>query len=657
MKILNNRYLSGLLLCIGLVGPSCSDYLDIVPDNVLQYDDLFVSRKQAQNALTMAYMGIPYDQSNSGPWTLGDEWVVDNPQVTTTRGFWQGVSIMMGNQSTVSTLLSYWTGSGFIANMYSVIRDCDMFVQKVDLIPDMTAEEKADWKGQAQFLRAYYLFLLVQHYGPIIIPKTVDPSELNEDLFLSRSKVEDCFDYIVNLMNEAIPQLKPKAGINDLGQVDQATARAMIARVLLYRASPFYNGNSEYYSNFVNENGEPYFEQAEDREKWKATADAANEALAFCGQYGFGLYHFNNRPYDYDSADYRLNRDKIQTVYDLRMRITDRWNEEIIWGTTRITQTSMSRLAAIIKPEGYGGPAPDNQNAGSQQGMGGASYQAMERYYTEHGLPLDEDRTVNRNMLHRVVTTPDETSPEFTPYRGLMQPGVNTINMYLGREPRFYADLGITGGYYRSHQVRIRTMMYQNTDGGFNQAVQGQYYNPTGIAIQKVVHPEAYFTDVTTMVIAPYPLIRVADLYLMKAEALNEYAGPSQEVYDAVNMVRRRAGIPDVEVAYSNPEWVTDEALDKHLTKEGMREIILRERANEFAFEGAHRFYDMQRWKRSTVEFSRPIYGWNYLGVNANSFFTQTIIQNRQWSITDCLWPIDKKEIDKNANLVQNPGQ
>jgi len=120
--------------------------------------------------------------------------------------------------------------------------------------------------------------------------------------------------------------------------------------------------------------------------------------------------------------------------------------------------------------------------------------------------------------------------------------------------------------------------------------------------------------------------------------------------------VRRRAGIPDVEVAYSNPEWVTDEALNKHLTQEGLREIILRERANEFAFEGAHRFYDMQRWKRSIVEFSRPIYGWNYLGTNATSFFTQTIVQNRQWSITDCLWPIDKVEIDKNANLVQNPG-
>ena len=69
----------------------------------------------------------------------------------------------------------------------------------------------------------------------------------------------------------------------------------------------------------------------------------------------------------------------------------------------------------------------------------------------------------------------------------------------------------------------------------------------------------------------------------MKAEALNEYYGPSQEVYDAINAVRIRAGIPTVEESYSNPEWVTDEALNKHLTKEGMREIILRERANELS--------------------------------------------------------------------------
>ena len=638
-------------LAFGLFAPSCSQFLDIVPDNVFQYEDFFVSQKQAMNALAGIYNGTPYDQAGQ-PWMLGDEWVFVNPQINASRTTYLSASIMRGNQSATNTLLSFWTGHNTFCNLYGTIRDCDMFILNVDRIPDMTADMKAFWKGQAIFLKAYYMFMLVQAYGPVVIPKIVDPSELNSDLFLYRSKVEDCFDYILNLLDEAIPYLKGKAGIDELGQADKVTALAIKARVLLYRASPFYNGNSEYYGNFLDHNGEHFFAQTEDREKWKAAAEAAQTALDACEEHGFRLYHFSGRPYDYDVLDFVRNPERMRTFYDLCFRITERWNEEIIWGCTRLTNENMAAFACIRKPAGYGGPGQTNDG----NGAGGASYQVMERYFTKNGLPLEEDRTVNRNELHNIVNVPDETTPEYQGYEGYMQPGVSTVKMYLDREPRFYADLGITGGYYRAFQVRIRTVMFQNTDGGFFQNVHGQMFNPSGIAVQKDVHPESYGATFATQIKPPYPVIRVADLYLMKAEALNEYYGPSQEVYDAVNAVRRRAGIPEVEESYSNPDWTTDAALNKHLTREGMREIILRERASEFAFEFAHRFSDMQRWKRSISEFSRPLYGWNYLGTNAAAFFNRTIVQGRNWSITDCLWPIDNREMERNAKLIQNPG-
>jgi hypothetical protein len=651
-KIIVNIQLACTVLISGLSLLSCSDYLDIMPDNVLQYEDLFSSRQRALSAMAMMYNGTPYDQRNNMPWTLGDEWIISNPQTDMVRTEIQGNSIMRGNQSAENTLLSTWTGRNTIACLYTVIRDCDMFILNVDKIPDMTAEEKADWKGQAKFLKAYYLFLLMQSYGPVVLPKVVDPNALHEDLFLPRSSMEECFDYVINLLNEAIPDLKGRAGYNELGMADKVTAMAMKSRILLYRASPFYNGNSEYFSNFLDHKGEHFFSQTYDKEKWKVAADAADEALAACEQYGVELYHFKKRPYDYDTVAFRVNPDKMQILYDLRMRIVDRWNEEIIWGTTRITGINLSSIACIKKPATYGGPAPAHDGSA----YGAASYQAMERYYTEHGLPLNEDRTVVQNSLLDIVTTPNENSPDYTALHGFMQPGVPTIKMYMGREPRFYADLGITGGYYRSHQVRINTMMFAGTDGGFSQAIHGSYYNPTGIAIQKCVHPESYFLDLQTQIIAPYPLIRLADLYLMKAEALNEYSGPSQEVYDAINAIRERAGIPKVEESYSKMEWVTDGAKDKHLTQPGMREIILRERANEFAFEAAHRFYDMQRWRRSVAEFSKPVWGWNFQGTNPTTFFTQKIVQGRTWSISDCLWPIENTEMEKNTYLIQNPG-
>jgi hypothetical protein len=152
------------------------------------------------------------------------------------------------------------------------------------------------------------------------------------------------------------------------------------------------------------------------------------------------------------------------------------------------------------------------------------------------------------------------------------------------------------------------------------------------------------------------PYIRVADLYLMKAEALNEYYGPSQEVYGLINTVRQRAGVPDVEVAYANTEWVTEEAFNKHLNKDGLRDIILRERINEFAFEGALHFWDMIRTKRAVQEFSNSIWGWNYQGTASYSFFTLQVIQGRKWSLSDNLWPIKISELNANANLIQNPG-
>ena len=642
-----------LLLFTGLCMTSCNGFLDVVPDNVFQYEDLYVSQRQAMHALAGISYAVPIDNRDIHSMMLGDDWVVVNPTVDASRTSNQGASIMRGNQSATNTLMSYWTGhntSGI--NLYNMIRNCDMFIQSIDLVPDMTVELKADWKAQAKFYKAYYLFMLIKGYGPIIIPKIVDPGELNSDLFLYRSKVEDCFDYIINLIDEAIPFLRGKTNASDLGMADQVVAKAIKARILVLRASPFYNGNADYYSNFLDHNGEHFFAQTEDREKWKIAAEAAQDALDACEQWGYRLYHFNARPYDYDMDDFANNPERMQTLYDLRFRYAEPWNEETIWGMNRVMTNNMSSLAAIRKPPSYGGPAPSYDGGG----FGGASYQAMERYYTEHGLPLNEDRTVNPNTLHEIINTPDINSPDYAPLQGYMQPDQRTIRMYMNREPRFYADLGITGGYYRAFQVRINLMMFQGTDGGYSAGIQGENYNSSGIAVQKTVHPEDYYVSVYTQRAAPLPIIRVADLYLMKAEALNEYYGPSDEVYAAIDAIRTRAGIPTVAESYSNSEWVTDEALNKHLTKEGMREIILRERANEFAFEFGHRFWDMQRWKRSVTELSRPLMGWNFLGPTPVTFFNQTTVQGRNWTITDCLWPIDDREMERNNKLIQNPG-
>jgi hypothetical protein len=223
---------------------------------------------------------------------------------------------------------------------------------------------------------------------------------------------------------------------------------------------------------------------------------------------------------------------------------------------------------------------------------------------------------------------------------------------------RFYANLGITGGYWRQYQRIMPTMMFPGTDGGISYAHGGSGeidYFWTGIGVQKFVHPESTNATYHRMIVFPYPIIRLADLYLMKAEILNQIEGPGQAVYDELNKVRRRAGIPDVEVAWSDPMLVSSNYINSHKDKDKLREIILRERSIELAFEGA-RFFDMRRYKRAIQEFNQPVMGWNGKGTTAGRFFVLSIKQKRSFQMRDNLWPVPLSEMNINSNLKQNPG-
>ncbi len=241
-----------------------------------------------------------------------------------------------------------------------------------------------------------------------------------------------------------------------------------------------------------------------------------------------------------------------------------------------------------------------------------------ERYYTKNGLPIEEDQTFDKSTMHEIITTPGASAPEYTPLLGYMQPGAQTIRLYMNREPRFYANLGITGGYWRAHIVRINTMMFSGTDGGFNSSVNNTDFLATGIGVQKLVHPESQSGAWQRTIKFPYPLIRMADLYLMKAEAMNEFSGPSGQVYEEINKVRRRAGVPEVQTVWADPSLCRSPG--KHTSKEGLRDIILQERSIEFAFEGQY-FWDMVRHKKAVTAFSLP-----YQGVDAYRYHCKFIL-------------------------------
>ena len=663
---------------------SCYEYLDLVPDDVISLEDYFTTKENAMSGLTKMYTYMPVlDHRDDTPFTLGDD-IIHNEQFWNNTSQLRGERIMRGFQSEQSPYLGEWSGTGGGKSLYIAIRQCNIFLENIHNVADMTPAEIEEWEGQAMFLKGYYHFCLLQKYGPIIIREhTLALNASKEELFVTRSKIDDCFDAIIRMMRTAIPKLKPVTAALEAGMIDQVGAKAILARVMVFRASPFYNGNDEWYSKFLDHDGQPFFPMTYSREKWKDAIDACTEAIEFAVANQKGLYEYVGQPYRYDVENFEKAPDQMQLLYNLRMRIVDPWNKELLWGSSNVN-TSAQALSAQAQIQNH--PAIYAQGlVGSYDGNcewarphTAAPYSMLERFYTKNGLPPNEDLSVEQYSKLASVTTPEEDDPMYEQYIGIMQPNAATIQLYLDREMRFYADLGLTGGYWRSHQWilptsfvmdgyrRIPNPSYGGMESSTTYVWNGpslgrgnpqREFNPTCVGVQKIVHPESTQGSSMRMKRFPYPIIRFADLLLMKAEALNEYhegPDPAGEVYELINQVRRRAGVYDVQYSYGTELGLASE-INKHTHLSGLRDIILHERSIEFAFEGI-RFWDMIRHKRAPTEFSKPIFGWNPSATEESELFQLQFKQTRRFTLTDCLWPISTDELNRQSNLIQNPG-
>ena len=129
-----------------------------------------------------------------------------------------------------------------------------------------------------------------------------------------------------------------------------------------------------------------------------------------------------------------------------------------------------------------------------------------------------------------------------------------------------------------------------------------------------------------------YIVLRYADILLMYAEALNESAGPSPEIYDALNQVRQRptVNMPGIAPVYTQTE---------------LREIIHHERRVEFAGEGYY-YNDIRRWKTAESVLNAPIKTYDGSQIEVRTFDPAR----------DYFWPIPLTETDLNPALEQNPG-
>lgn len=135
-------------------------------------------------------------------------------------------------------------------------------------------------------------------------------------------------------------------------------------------------------------------------------------------------------------------------------------------------------------------------------------------------------------------------------------------------------------------------------------------------------------------------VFRFSELLLNYAEARNEVlVSPDNAVYDAVNQIRTRAGLP---------------LLPSGLSQIAMREKIRHERRIELVMEN-HRFWDVRRWKIAEVTDSKDVHR---LSVTAGGVFSYPLWGKRVFDKSrHYLFPIPQNEVEKSRGvLVQNPG-
>lgn len=632
-----------LILCISLA--SCSNYLDVVPDNIPTVEHAFKNRHEAEGFLYGCFSFLPaFADAGANPALLGGDevWYID-PVTGMSPRLWY---IARGDQGTNAPLANYWGSKQNSDDLkggkaiFTALSDCNIFLENIHKPYDLTEDERIRWVAEVKFLKAFYHFWLFRMYGPIpLIKENLPISSSSEEVQRYREPVEEVTAYIASLLDEAAEGLPLQIDdlMNDLGRPTQPMALALKAQLLTLAASPLFNGNPDY-ADITDNRGLHLFPQSYSADKWKKAADALKAAIDLAHEAGHELFDFNKTNYAG-----KLNEKTILAM-QVRGAATEKWNKEIIWGDSNSNTDNLQRACHPIFMSGQG--------TGGLRKSYAPPLRVVEQFYTANGVPIEEDKDWEGvdPMGLKQATANDKL---------YIQEGYETINLHFNREARFYGSIIFDGGTFygnsrttEDNNLWVTELRFGKIGGG---NTPSDRHSSTGYLCKKMIHYLSSVPDNSdqfTQHRYAFPIIRLADLYLMYSEALNEWKeSPDDDVYEYIDKVRARTGLKGVVKSWKEHSLTPGKPADK----EGMREIIRRERMNELAFEGI-RFWDLKRWKLAETYMNRPIRGLNIMGETAQDFYQVRTVYQLKYNKKDYLWPIKQSVLLRNKNLEQNPG-
>lgn len=626
---------------------SCSDYLEVELKDQMTLDEVFAKRATVLNYLGHIYSYLPSEAEYQGSNTIeygGDAAVGTAMSDEALFSWYQWVTYLnfrTGDWGTSTFGYNIW------ANKYTGIEQAGIFLENVDRCPEFSAKDKEIMKAEVRVIRAYDYFQLFRRFGPVVVwgdnrsDRTLRPEEID------RNTVDENIEFMISELDKAIPVL-PEDIVETAqfeGRVTKGAAMALKSRILLYAASPQFNGCDLYKGKMMNRDGNFLFPQEYDGSKWEKAAKAAKDII--------------------DMNKYQLVKDETETDPVLKAIKSyqnvhfKEWNEEVIWGMWPRYVAATYNIPCFNRQRMLPPGAVKDCNGGycaSMKLFDSYPMMATGRY----GVDPVKEKQLGYDGLNIAPIKDDsydingfESGWEH-PIEGPKFGGTKIHKSCVGRDPRFYASIFANGYLWVNEHTLYNDQNCAVTffNGGTST------YNPndcvkSGFLWRRYLDPDINYCNTGgNYGHYFYWYFRLAEIYLNYAEACNEK--PNREPAEALkylNLVRERAGLNKLEEAYPEYNFMSDQS--------ALREMIHKERMIELAFEG-HRYYDVRRWLTATTDLTNKNWTLDLIATNYEASWERT---TRVWAGNDnrfeekhYLFPIFQTQLSEMKNITQNYG-
>lgn len=640
-------------LSMALGSVSCADYLDKEPDSDVNPEMAFMNFTNFQGFVEEAYNCIPNKESNFWCCTFnwgedeimntggGDSHVTAHFDLGDYRNWYSNDQSFLhrGSGSLNSTSNDKFAHS--LEHAWYVIRKMNLGLENIDKLTNATQEEKNLIKGQLLFMRAWWHEEMIVWFGGLPYVDHVIPADGPFDL--PRLSFQECalrcaedFRAAADLLPDNWDNTtvgKRTLGKNDL-RITKVCALGYLGKVLLWAASPL---NEKGAQLGAAKSGVTYQYNAELAGR---AADALAEAIA----------DIESGKTPYSLAEY-----KYSDIYNHEADKSSNSNFSDIFYTTGQSWKMPGSVEAIMR-----GPMPD---------INGSNWN-----FTKLWGPKVNNLVEHDAIIH--MPTANYINYAYGMANGLPlddpESGFDPTHPFKNRDPRFYHDIMFDGFKFLNTTPGSddRPFQYLEMFTGGNMVPTGDPARSangsrTGYFCQKLVPHQCnrydgmYNWGGALQTYLPY--MRVADIYLMYAEAGAAIQGPAYKnnkcqraAVDAINLLRDRVGAGHVAEKY---------LMDKNKFMDEVR----RERACELAFEG-FRWNDLQRWLllteypynvKTRQEFKR-VGNYDFTKNDPRDAevtgWSETVIVERAFELKHYLLPLKDEDVYLNGDYPQNPG-